>query len=98
MGLFSSREEKEEKKVQEMKKIIKKYKLENLDENDLIVLRKIAIDLAEGEIIKTSMLRDEGNLENKLNITYLGALVEQNWMFIRQFDKLNKNIEKLLKR
>lgn len=78
MGLFSSREEKEEKKVQEMKKIIKKYKLENLDENDLIVLRKIAIDLAEGEIIKTSMLRGEGNLENKLNITYLGALVEQN--------------------
>jgi len=81
-----------------MKKIIKKYKLENLDENDLIVLRKIAIDLAEGEIIKTSMLRGEGNLENKLNITYLSALVEQNWLFIRQFDKLNKNIEKLLKR
>jgi hypothetical protein len=34
--------------------------------------------------------------EEQAKVTYLSALVEQNWMIIRQLSRLNKNIEKLI--
>lgn len=33
--------------------------------------------------------------EEQAKVTYLSALVEQNWMIIRQLSRLNKNIEEL---
>ena len=94
MGLFN-RETKEEKQTNEMEKLIEKYQLEDLDENDLKVLKKIEDDLIgcdypnKGNRVFVTMKGDH------VKINYLDALVQQNWMIIRQLGRLNKNIKKL---
>lgn len=95
MGLFNkeSRENKQAKKIQEF---MDKYQLEDLDEKDLVVLQRIASDLAGNNFFKAGMALSFAKAEEQAKVTYLSALTEQNWMIIRQLSRLNKNIEKLL--
>ena len=94
MSFFSrtSKEEKEEKKLQEF---MERYQLEDLDEKDLVVLQRIAADLAGNSWFKTGMALSFAKAEEQAKVGYLSALVEQNWMIIRQLSRLNKNIEAL---
>lgn len=98
MGLFGTKESKEEKQAKEMQKFMDKYQLEDLDEKDLIVLKKIATDLAGNGWFKAGMALSFAKAEEQAKVTYLSALTEQNWMIIRQLSRLNKNIEKLLEK
>lgn len=72
-----------------------KYQLEDLDEKDLIVLQRIANDLAGNNFFKTGMALSFAKAEEQVKVTYLSTLVEQNWMIIRQLGRLNKNMEEL---
>ena len=72
-----------------------RYQLEDLDEKDLVVLNKIASDLLGNSFIKTGMSLSFAKVEEQAKVAYLSALVEQNWMIIRQLSRLNKNIEEL---
>lgn len=87
---------KEEKKEYEIQEFMKKYQLENLDEKDLIVLKRIASDLFGNGLIKTGMALSFAEAKEQAKIGYLSALTEQNWMIIRQLAQLNTNIEKLI--
>ncbi|MFL8798954.1 MULTISPECIES: hypothetical protein [unclassified Clostridioides] len=87
---------KEEKKEYEIQEFMKKYQLENLDEKDLIVLKRIASDLFGNGLIKTGMALSFTDAKEQAKIGYLSALTEQNWMIIRQLAQLNTNIEKLI--
>ena len=73
-----------------------RYQLEDMDEKDLVVLQRIASDLAGNSLFKAGIALSFGKAEDQAKITYLSALTEQNWMIIRQLSRLNKNIEKLL--
>lgn len=78
------------------KKLLDKYQLDELGEKDLVILRRIANDLAGNNFFKAGMALSFAKPEEQAKTTYLSALVEQNWMIIRQLGELNKNIEKLL--
>ena len=95
--MFSkAKKTKEEKQQEELMKFMEKYQLEDLDERDLIVLKRISQDLAGNGFLKTGMALSFAKAEEQAKVTYLSALTEQNWMMIRQLSRLNVNIEKLL--
>lgn len=99
MALFNkSPEEKEEKQQKEIAKFMEKYQLEDLDEKDLVVLKKIANDLVGSDLMKVGVKLTLGTKpEENLKISYLNTLVQQNWMIIRQLSRLNKNLEEKMK-
>ena len=93
MALFGNKESFEEKQAKEMEKFMNKYQLEDLEQKDLIVLKKIAADLAGNGFFKVGMALSFARAEEQAKVTYLSALVEQNWMIIRQLSKLNKLLD-----
>lgn len=95
MALFGPRESKEEKEAKQLKTFMEKYQLEDLDKKDLVVLQRIAADLAGNNFFKMGMALSFAKAEEQAKVTYLSTLVEQNWMIIRQLSRLNKNIEDL---
>ena len=95
MALFGEKKTAEEKRAEKLQKFMDRYQLEELDDKDLIVLQKIAGDLAGNQFFKAGMALSFAKAEEQAKVTYLSALVEQNWMIIRQLSRLNKNIESL---
>lgn len=96
MNPFGKKKSKEDKHDQQMQEFMEKYQLEDLDEKDLVVLERIAADLAGNNFFKMGMALSFAKAEEQAKVTYLSALVEQNWMIIRQLSRLNDNIEKLV--
>ncbi|GAE32832.1 hypothetical protein [Halalkalibacter hemicellulosilyticus] len=97
MGLFGGKSEegKQSKQDKQIAKFMDKYQLEDLDEKDLAVLSRVANDLAGNGLFKAGMALSFAKAEEQAKVTYLSAIVEQNWMMIRQLSRLNKNIEEL---
>lgn len=95
MGIFGKRKSPEEKQQEKLQKFMERYQLEDLDDKDLVVLQRIAGDLAGNSFFKTGMVLSFAKAEEQAKVTYLSALVEQNWMIIRQLSRLNENIEDL---
>lgn len=94
--LFGSRKEsKEDKDARELQKFMERYQLEDLDEKDLVVLRRISLDLMGNRWFKAGMALSFAKAEEQAKVTYLSALVEQNWMIMRQLARLNRNLEAL---
>ena len=95
MAVFGEKKSKEEKEQEKLQKFMDKYQLEDLDSKDLIVLKRIAGDLAGNQFFKAGMALSFAKAEEQAKVTYLSTLVEQNWMIIRQLSRLNKSIEEL---
>lgn len=93
--MFGGKNNKPPKHGKQLEKFMSKYQLEDLDEKDLIVLKRIANDLAGNNFLKTGMALSFAKAEEQAKVTYLSTLVEQNWMIIRQLSRLNKNVEAL---
>lgn len=90
-GQKESKEEKQERKTQE---IMSRFGLEDLnDGRDLAAARKIAEEMAGNSLIEVGTAL-QGKAEEVAKISYLRAILEQNWIIIRQLDRLNKNMEK----
>jgi len=92
------RESKEEKQEREAQEYMDRYQLEDLDEKDLVVLRRIVSDLRGTGLMKAGLALSFAKAEEQAKIRYLSVLVEQNWMLIRQISRLNKNLEALAKK
>ena len=88
---------KDEKKQEQLDKLMEKYNLYELDPKDLETVKNIANDLAGNGLLKAGMALSFTNGADQAKVTYLSALVEQNWLIINQLSRLNKNIEKLQK-
>lgn len=96
MAIFGkSKEEKQEEKLQ---KFMERYQLEDLDDKDMKVLQRIATDLTGNSFFKVGMALSFAKAEEQAKVGYLSALVEQNWMIIRQLSRLNKGVETLLEK
>lgn len=81
MGLFKS----EEEKTQAM---MAKYGLEGLeDPRDQEAVKKIAAQLAGNRLISAGSLL-QGKAEDSAKLDYLDILMQQNFIIIRQLDKL----------
>ena len=98
MALFGKKESKEEKKERERQELIVKLGLDYLDDKDMETVQQIMIDLAGtgGLLGQVTTLTLSGGDMQKVNAAW--AQVRQNWIIIRQLNKLNKNIEILLER
>lgn len=100
MAIFGSGLSKEEKRAkkqqEEIQKFMNKYQLDEIDEKDLVVLRRIANDLAGNGLFKVGMALSFSKAEEQMKVTYLSALVEQNWMIIKQLSQLNSRLDKLV--
>ena len=76
MGLFNSKENKEEKKQQEIEKFMERYQLDEISDQDLVIIKKIATDLMGNNLLKAGMALSFAKAEEQAKVTYLSALVE----------------------
>lgn len=91
MGFFKSKEEKDEN-------MLTKYGLETLnDPRDIESVRKIASELSGTGVMEAGMsLSSFGRkTEDILPVYYQRTLVEQNWIMIRQLDKIAALLESI---
>lgn len=94
MALFGTKETKEEKQDRKNKDLLTKYGLETVNDKDLESIRNIINDLMGNGLIKTGMALSFAKAEEQAKVSYLSALVEQNWIIIRQLDQINKKLDK----
>lgn len=88
MALFNS-ENKEDKKARKTEELLDKYGLQELsDPRDLSDVREIANALFGNKLIEVGAALS-GAGPDAVKMSYLRAIVEQNWIIIRQLDKLN---------
>lgn len=96
MALFNSKENKDDKKQQEINKFMEKYQLEEIDDKDLVIIKKIATDLIGNNLLKAGMALSFAKAEEQAKVSYLSALVNQNWIMIRQLNNISNKLDKLL--
>lgn len=103
MALFKSKEEKDLEKQAKQKEKIDKflhyYNLEGIDDRDRPnILDMVGYDKAIGLLDTGNFLApDEKSWLQQ--ITYQQQLIrDQNFLMIKQLDRLNKNLEKLLEK
>ena len=87
MALFSG-ESKEEKKARKAQELLEKYGLENLyDQRDIESVKAIASKLAGSNLINVGTALS-GSAQDVAKMSLLETVIEQNWIIIRQLDKL----------
>lgn len=89
MGMFKSKEDK-------MQELMEEFELDRLSEKDYelakCAMRDFNLSVMSGPMTVTA------NGIDTVKIHDLNAIVYQNWLIIKQLDRLNSNIEKLLNR
>lgn len=91
MGLFKSQDEKVQEKLSKQEQLLEKYGLETLTGKDAESVKEIADELIGSKVMEIgARLNFATKSEDLLKIGYLRAIYEQNWIIIRQLDKLNK--------
>ena len=89
MALFNS-ESKEDKKARKAQELLEKYGLQELsDARDLASVKSIAANLAGSNLISFGATL-QGKTEDVAKMSLLQAIIDQNWIIIRQLDKLNQ--------
>ena len=87
MALFGGNNN-EDKKAQKAQALMAKYGLEDLsDPRDLEAVKSITLELAGTKLMETGTLLS-GSSEDVVKMALLRAITEQNWIIIRQLDKL----------
>ena len=81
MGIFSPKGNKITKED-----YINKYDIGNLSNQD--VIQRIAESMATSGLTKDT-LSDKANIQIASQVLYLETLVEQNWLILKQLEKLN---------
>lgn len=86
-----------EKQKEKAKKLIDKYGLEGLnDDKDYENVCRIAYELMGSGMMEAGMaLSLKGQPYEILPVYYLRAIIDQNWIIIRQLDKLNSYFDAL---
>jgi hypothetical protein len=88
MGLFGSGEAKEDKQAKKVLEILRKYGVEELsDPRDVASMREIAVEMMGNKLIETGVLL-QGNGIDSTKLSYLRILMQQNFIIIRQLDRL----------
>ena len=91
MALFGNGEEKREQKIQAL---MQKYGLEDLsDPRDKQSVQNIATNLMGNKLIELGAAL-QGNGADAAKMSYLNAIMEQNFIMIRQLDRIAKSLEK----
>ena len=97
MALFGTKETKEEKKKRKEKELLDRYGLSEVDQKDIQSIKKIINDLSGNGLLKAGMALSFASGEEQAKVTYLSALVEQNWIIIRQLDRISRKLDSINK-
>lgn len=104
MGLFKSPEEKLASQKQKVIDTLEKFGLNIEDYSDSEIrtknsqnIRRVTSDLVGNGMIKASMAFSFAKAEEQAKVSYLSALVEQNWILIRQNEAIIRKLDKLSK-
>lgn len=94
MALFKSAEEKADEQAKKERKLLKKYGVDELsDPRDLESVKKIASELIGSGLQEAGLKISMAKPEFLLPITYQRAIMEQNFIMIRQLDRIAKLLE-----
>lgn len=90
MALFGNTEEKKAAKVEAL---LNRYGLQELsDQRDLDSVRNIATNLMGSKLIELGAAL-QGNGVDAAKLSYMNAIMEQNFIMIRQLDRIAKKLE-----
>lgn len=90
MALFGNTEEKKAAKVEAL---LNRYGLQELsDQRDLDSVRNIATNLMGNKLIQLGAAL-QGNGADAAKLSYMNAIMEQNFIMIRQLDRIAKKLE-----
>ena len=104
MGLFTQKtpEEAEVGRKRAEKETLEKYGLDlesysiqEIEKRNVENLRKIANDLRGNKWFKAGLALSFAKAHEQATVTYLSALVEQNWILLRQNEIIIKELQKL---
>ena len=74
--------------IEKLKATMQKYGLEDLtDDRDFKSCKNIAADLAGNKLMEVGSLLN-GNSSDAAKMSYLHAIIEQNFIIIRQLDRI----------
>ncbi len=93
MGLFGKKESLNNKSKVQI--YLEDRGVNNLSEDSFIQVEKIISDLSGNGLIKTGMALSFAKAEEQAKISYLSALVEQNWVLISQNQQIIDELKKL---
>lgn len=94
MALFASKESKEERKEAKAKALMNKYGLEDLEPEYFEAVSNINLELAGTSAMEFGSLLSGAKSEDVTKMAFLNALVQQNWIIIRQLDEISKKLDK----
>jgi hypothetical protein len=95
MALFGSSEEKAEKASKKVQTFLSSKGLSDLSPGSYKQVENIMTDLAGNGLFKAGMALSFAKAEEQAKVTYLSALVEQNWILIKQQDDILKELKRL---
>jgi hypothetical protein len=82
------KETKEDKEARQVAEYMAKYGLNSLNEKDAATIRQILYDLAGTGLMRTGLALGGIKAEEQVKISYLSAIYNQNWIMIRQLDRI----------
>lgn len=94
MGLFGSKESKEEKQQKKSAELMAKYGLQNLSSEYQDAVKNISSELAGTGLIEFGATLSGMKSEDQLKVSYLNALIQQNWIIMRQLDEIANLLKK----
>lgn len=84
------------KKETKEQKYLKRRNLINLETEVDTQVKNIMNDLAGNGLLKAGMALSFAKAEEQAKVTYLSALVEQNWILVKQNDELMKQNKEII--
>ncbi|ORN13313.1 hypothetical protein [Lentilactobacillus parabuchneri] len=91
MGLFKSKEEKEQKREQKVKRFLAQHDLDDLNPKSYQLVKNIMSQNGLIDLLAYSLgARIHGSDAENMIINNLQTIVEQNWLLIKQNDTLQK--------
>lgn len=98
MGLFKSKEEKEQKREQKVKRFLAQHDLDDLNPKSYQLVKNIMSQNGLIDVLAYNLgARIHGSDAENMIINNLQTIVEQNWLMIKQNDTLQKQNNELLK-
>lgn len=98
MGLFKSKEEKEQKRDQKVKHFLAQHGLDDLNPKSYQLVKNIMDQKTPSDqlFFESAAFFHGDGFQNTL-VTDLDALIEQNWLLIKQNDTLQKQNNELIR-
>lgn len=86
--MFGGKDKKEDKKQERINEVMKQFKLDELSGNSADIALKIATELYGNNLGRLSIAL-QGKTEDVMKLSYLQAIVEQNWLIINLLNKIS---------